>query len=85
MKWLTAWKVETPFINLTNKEIISRIVDTIVKIQSMGDAKWRVAFMVGVDVTCLVQSFQFAPNLGVIVGRAYPNHYIALGDKGVTK
>ncbi len=33
----------------------------------------------GVDATCLVQSFQFAPD---IVGGAYPNHYIALGDGG---
>jgi hypothetical protein len=77
MKWLTAWKVKTLFINLTDKEIISRIVDTIVKIRSKsGDNKWCVAFMVGVDATCLVQSFQFAPNLGVIVSGAYPNHYI---------
>jgi hypothetical protein len=37
---------------------------------------------VGVDATCLVQSFQFAPNQGVIVGGAYPNHYIALGGGG---
>jgi hypothetical protein len=40
---------------------------------------------VGVDATCLVQSFQFAPDLGVIVGRAYLNHYIALGDRGHDK
>jgi hypothetical protein len=32
MKWLTAWKVEAPLINLTDKEIISHIMDTIVKI-----------------------------------------------------
>jgi hypothetical protein len=32
MKWLTAWKVEAPFINLTNKKIISPVVDTIIKI-----------------------------------------------------
>ena len=83
MKRLTAWKVKAPFINLTHKDIISRIVDTIAKIQSKsGDAKQRVAFTVGVDATCLVQSFQVAPNLGVIVGGAYPNHYIALGDGG---
>jgi hypothetical protein len=83
IKYLTAWKVEAPFIDLTVKEIISHIVDTIVKIQSkLGDAKQRVAFRVGVDATCIVQSFQFAPNLGVIVGGAYPKHYIALGDGG---
>ena len=59
--------------------MVQRLVNRFTQIrQSIGNPTQRLAFLVGVDATCVVSAFQLSTTHGVIVDGASPNHYISM-------
>lgn len=72
-----------PFIGIDQAEIVNRLKMHFGRIRerrattapSLGN---RIAFTAGFDGTVLVKSFQILHSSNVVVGGAYPNHYIPI-------
>jgi len=80
-KHITAQR-SSPFINLSDSEIISIIENCVVTIRDkFNDTDKRIAFSVGIDATVLVKTFQYSSQLDAIVGGVYPNHCIDVAGK----
>ena len=81
---LTQARRPAPFIGISQSEIVIRLrqhFDRIrLKRKQAGSSRTRVAFSVGFDGTVLVKSYQILHSSNVIVGGAYPNHYIPIPD-----
>ena len=75
IKRVIAAKRGAAFINLTDDEMLDKILGYIEKIRKRANApKMRVVVTLGIDATCLVQAFQASRTHGAIVGGASPKH-----------
>ena len=80
---LTRERRPPPFIGIDQAEMVNRLKNHFARIRekrtkSSPSLSSRIAFTAGFDGTVLVKSFQILHSSNVIVGGAYPNHYISL-------
>ena len=86
MKVLCARRRTKPFIDLDLNDIVNRLSDHIVEIRKQrSDPYSCVALTAGFDGTILVKKYQVYHSCGVVVGGAYPNHYLPFGMNSTAK
>ena len=72
---LTAKARSSPFIELSQDDVMSRLTQQFGKIRAARrDSTSRVSFTAGIDGTVLVKLYQILHSHGVVVGGAFPNH-----------
>ena len=68
-------------INISDEDLVSHIVKHIDKIRvKSGDSSGRVVISLGVDATVVVKGWQYLPDKNVVVGGAYPNHWLEVNS-----
>ena len=78
---ITAKARSSPFIDLSQDDVMSRLTEQFRKIRAARrDSTSRVSFTAGIDGTVLVKSYQILHSHGVVVGGAFPNHYLLYSD-----
>ena len=78
---LTAKARSSPFIDLSQDDVMSRLTEQFRKIRAARrDSTSRVSFTAGIAGTVLVKSYQILHSHGVVVGGAFPNHYLLYSD-----
>ncbi len=82
IKPLTRERRPAPFIDIDGNEIVNRLRMHLAQIREKrkqaGSPIHHIAFTAGLDGTVLVKSFQVLHSSNVVVGGAYPNHFIPI-------